>query len=145
MLIKEIYYADEWMDEFPGVAGDLDTVAEQLANGVEYEPGTWIVEPQTVPSHHKATRTKYAYVPCTRIDNNSYAIPAKLPGEPLAVAHYEGGGWDREMMVQDVQEALDLLDVHGDRDIEWLVVLMDETSGAIHLSGGPTASFHEAQ
>lgn len=141
MLTKETYYADEWMDEMPGVAGDLATVAGQLANGVEHEPGDWIVEPQAIPSKHKATMAQYSYVPCQREGLGNYVIPDDLPGEPHALAFYEGGGWTPEMMVDDLHGAQRALHEYGDQPVEWLVCIIKEATGILHLSDGPTATF----
>lgn len=141
MLTQTTYYANEWMDEMPGVCGDLLTVAKQLAEGVTLGDDDWEVEPQPIPSSHAGQLVQYTYVPCERLDDGAYRIPADLPGEIHAIAIFEDGGWTSAMMPEDRAEAQAMLNEDGSEPVEYLVCRTDHADGTIHLSEGPTATF----
>ncbi len=141
---RTIYYADEWMCEFPGVSGDLTEVADLLANGgpVGREEGDpWWPAPQPIPSTHPTSKMTYFYVPCLRAEDGTYSIPDDLPGRIHAVAFGDGLGWWPEMLCNDREEAQEMLEKDGEDPVEYLVCAAPEVRGAIHLAAGPVATF----
>ncbi|MEM8970932.1 MAG: hypothetical protein AAGD43_02555 [Pseudomonadota bacterium] len=143
IIVRDVFYASDWNDESPGVAGDLARVASQLTEGVEHEPGVWLVEPQDIPSDHDGFKIRYHYVAVPRADG-VYQIPAELPCEPHAIAYGEGLGWSPDMMVFDREEARVMLDEIGDQEVEYLVCAEDDVPGVIELRDGPVATFRPA-
>lgn len=143
-LVIEVYYADDWMCEIPGVAGDLSEVAAQLANGRKSlgDDGWWVA-PQTIPSDHAASLVRYHYVAVHFVDG-AYQIPGDLPGHIHAVAYGKGMGWDPEMMVFDVEGAREILAEIGDCETEYLVCREPHVPGVLQLRDGPIATFQAA-
>ncbi|WP_065329943.1 hypothetical protein [Tritonibacter mobilis] len=141
MTRLELFYADQWACECPGVVGNLDQVAQQLAHGVKHGDGSWWVEPQRIPSTHAAVRIEYVYVPCPGVIDREYAIPEDLPGPPHAIAWGDGEGWGPEYLVTSRDHALELMREFGDKPIEYLVCCASETAGTLHLWEGPEATF----
>jgi len=141
---RTTYYCTEWMDEIPGVAGTLPEVAGQLAEGVHHFDDEWIVKPQPIPSTHAALSITYKYVAVPRVDG-AYVVPENLPGQLHAIAFALGSGWSPDMLVSTKEEAADDLNLNGTDDFEYLVCIVRQIDGMIHLQPGPKAIFEPAQ
>lgn len=123
---KTSYVLRAFADEGGWFRGDLERIAADCDDedfSFRPEPGVW--EP--------ADCLTFEYVAFSRQPDGSYTGPVIMPGDIRAVAQGEGDGWFDDMLVQDVDEAIALMEERGTEPVEWAVCVTATIPGEIRF------------